>query len=51
MAQGRVVFDGLPDDLTNETARALYGLEAGDVMDNTRKGRPEALTQAAAVAA
>ncbi len=33
MAQGRIVFDGLPEDLTEEHARELYGLEAGDVLD------------------
>ena len=32
MAQGRVVFDGPPSSLTDEVARELYGLEAGDVM-------------------
>ncbi len=33
MAAGRVVFDGAPDALTDDVARTLYGLEAGDVMD------------------
>jgi phosphonate transport system ATP-binding protein len=32
MAQGRVVFDDVPAALTEDVARALYGLEAGDVM-------------------
>lgn len=32
MAQGRVVFDGTSADLTEETARELYGLEAEDVL-------------------
>jgi phosphonate transport system ATP-binding protein len=32
MAQGRVVFDDVPDALTEDVARELYGLEAGDVM-------------------
>ena len=32
MAQGRVVFDDTPDCLTEEVARELYGLEAGEVM-------------------
>ena len=32
MAQGRVVFDDTPDRLTEEVARELYGLEAGEVM-------------------
>ena len=34
MAGGRVVFDGTPDELTNDIARELYGLESGDVMDD-----------------
>lgn len=33
MAQGRVVFDGAPEALTENVARELYGLEAGDVME------------------
>jgi phosphonate transport system ATP-binding protein len=33
MAAGRVVFDGVPAQLTEATARELYGLEAGEVMD------------------
>ena len=33
MAGGRVVFDGAPESLTEDVARELYGLEAGDVMD------------------
>ena len=33
MAQGRLVFDGQPHALTDEIARELYGLEAGEVMD------------------
>ena len=33
MAQGRIVFDGSPAELTENVARELYGLEAGDVMD------------------
>eukprot|EP01037_Dinobryon_pediforme_P001891 gene1891-1922_t len=32
MAQGRVVFDDVPEGLTEDVARELYGLEAGDVM-------------------
>lgn len=32
MAQGRVVFDDVPAALTEDVARELYGLEAGDVM-------------------
>jgi phosphonate transport system ATP-binding protein len=33
MAQGRVVFDGVPQQLTDAVSRELYGLEAGDVLD------------------
>ena len=32
MAQGRVVFDGTPDELTESVARELYGLEAHEAM-------------------
>ncbi len=32
MAQGRVVFDGAPDELTESAARELYGLEADEAM-------------------
>jgi phosphonate transport system ATP-binding protein len=32
MAQGRVVFDGAPDELTESAARELYGLEAHEAM-------------------
>jgi phosphonate transport system ATP-binding protein len=32
MAQGRVVFDDVPAALTDDVARELYGLEAGEVM-------------------
>jgi phosphonate transport system ATP-binding protein len=32
MAQGRVVFDGAPEALTDGVARDLYGIEAGDVV-------------------
>jgi phosphonate transport system ATP-binding protein len=33
MAAGRVVFDGAPAQLTDQIARELYDLEAGEVMD------------------
>jgi phosphonate transport system ATP-binding protein len=51
MAQGRVVFDGLPAELTDATARELYGLEAGDVIDTAGTAMPEAGLSAAPVAA
>lgn len=33
MAHGRVVFDNVPDALTDEIARELYGIEAQDVIE------------------
>jgi len=36
MAAGRVVFQGRALDLTEDVARELYGLEAGDVIDESR---------------
>lgn len=35
MAAGRVVFDGLPSELTDSVARELYGMEADEVMDRS----------------
>jgi phosphonate transport system ATP-binding protein len=32
MAQGKIVFDGAPEALTEATARELYGLEASEAM-------------------
>ena len=40
MAQGRVVFDGMPQALTDDVARELYGLDAGDVMDTAGTALP-----------
>jgi phosphonate transport system ATP-binding protein len=34
MANGRVAFDGAPDQLTDAAARDLYGIEAGEVLDS-----------------
>jgi phosphonate transport system ATP-binding protein len=42
MAQGRIVFDGAPEELTNDTARELYGLESGEVMDTAGTAMPAA---------
>ena len=40
LAAGRVVFDGVPAQLTESVARDLYGLESADVMDaETRPDR------------
>jgi len=49
MAAGRVVFDGVPARLTEATARELYGLEAGEVMDEApaREDRIPAYGEAA----
>jgi phosphonate transport system ATP-binding protein len=39
MSAGRVVFDGRGFDLTEDVTRELYGLEAGDVMDEAPAAR------------
>ncbi|BBK43272.1 phosphonates import ATP-binding protein PhnC [Allostella vacuolata] len=39
MAAGQIVFDDVPSALTEDVARELYGLEAGDVMDGPEAGR------------
>ena len=41
MAQGRVVFDGVPSELTDRVARELYDLEAADVMGGASAPAPE----------
>ena len=53
MAQGAVVFDGAPADLTDDVARDLYGLEARDVIDADgpeRAAAPDAIRPALAAA-
>jgi phosphonate transport system ATP-binding protein len=45
MAQGRVVFDGMPAELTDDMARTLYGLEATAVMDTAGTTMPVAAAQ------
>jgi phosphonate transport system ATP-binding protein len=40
MAQGRVVFDDVSAALTDQVARELYGLEAGEVMDHAEGRAP-----------
>ena len=37
MSQGRVVFDAPPSALTDDVARELYGLEAGEVLDTPHR--------------
>lgn len=48
MAAGKVVFDDVPEALTDATARDLYGLEAGDVLDSDAAETPEGAVAAAA---
>jgi len=52
LAAGRVVFDGVPAELTEHVARDLYGLESGDVIGpETRHGfHPGAATPGFALA-
>ncbi len=45
MAQGRVVFDGVPQSLTDDIARELYGLDAGEVMDTAGTALPMPVQQ------
>jgi phosphonate transport system ATP-binding protein len=42
LADGRLVFDGAPADLTEAVARQLYGLEAGEVLDAPEPARTRA---------
>ena len=41
LAAGRVVFEGGPFDLTEDVARRLYGLEAGEVLDDPAQREAE----------
>ena len=41
MAQGRVVFDGAPRELTDAAARELYGIEASEVLAPEPASAPE----------
>ncbi|RZK89938.1 MAG: ATP-binding cassette domain-containing protein, partial [Methylobacterium sp.] len=41
LAAGRVVFEGGPFDLTEDVARRLYGLEAGEVLDDSPEREAE----------
>ncbi|MCA3640424.1 MAG: phosphonate ABC transporter ATP-binding protein, partial [Methylobacterium sp.] len=50
MAQGRIVFDGAPEALTEATARELYGLESEDAMNVLPPSVPARLPELAAVA-
>ena len=51
MAQGRVVFDGVPAALTDAVARQLYGLEANEVMDAAVSGPVTGADYSVAIAA
>ncbi|WP_018181167.1 phosphonate ABC transporter ATP-binding protein [Kaistia granuli] len=51
MSAGRVVFDGVPAELTEDVARDLYGLEAEDVLDFEPATLPDRLPGAIAAAA
>ena len=50
MAQGKIVFDGAPEALTETTARTLYGLEAEDAMTIIPPSAPARMPALAAVA-
>ena len=49
MAAGKVVFDGVPETLTDDVAHALYGIEANEVVDTSpARERAAAVAEAAA---
>ena len=48
MAAGRVVFDDVPAALTDDIARQLYGLEAGDVIEAAAETAPQGILAEAA---
>ena len=50
MSAGRVVFDGVPDELTEAVARDLYGMEADEVLDRSDVGVIETILPSAALA-
>ena len=50
LSNGKLVFDDAPDALTDDIARELYGLEAGDVMESKSSARDVGFVPAAAVA-
>jgi len=50
MAQGRVVFEGGPEALTDEAARALYGVEAADIVGPAGAAEEEEAALAGAMA-
>jgi len=48
MANGRVVFDGAPGELTDAVARGLYGMEAREAVGDARVDAPAGAAQPAA---
>jgi phosphonate transport system ATP-binding protein len=50
MSAGQVVFDAAPEALTEDVARELYGLEAGEVMEPAASPEPVLDGRATAVA-
>jgi phosphonate transport system ATP-binding protein len=48
MANGRVVFDGAPAELTDALARELYGMEAQEAVGDERLAAPAGATAPAA---
>jgi phosphonate transport system ATP-binding protein len=48
MANGRVVFDGAPSELSDAVAHELYGMEARDAVGDARFGAPAGAAQPAA---
>lgn len=50
LSNGKLVFDGVPASLTDDIARELYGLEAGDVLEAKESVRDPGFTPVAAVA-
>ncbi|MFI5011134.1 MAG: phosphonate ABC transporter ATP-binding protein [Hyphomicrobiales bacterium] len=44
MAQGRVVFDGTPEELNDAAARELYGIEANEVLEPGEAQLPQGET-------
>ena len=50
LSNGKLVFDGVPASLTDDIARELYGLEAGDVLEAKESVCDPGFTPVAAVA-
>lgn len=50
LSNGKLVFDDVPEALTDDHARELYGLEAGDVVESHGGTREPGFVPAAAIA-